>query len=507
MKKRISNLLLIFSAIISLGIFSSCDKGGDLAALLDTVPEDVPYVVTIQGKPVLDQLGFKKDGDKYTFDKSVQNIIDLSGADKKMVNRVCELIDATGKNFVIFSESSDVEKVWFTFAIDDREEFIDRFKSIAKANGEKVDFDKDGDYMIDESEHFVLSKNQAWFSSEKINLEDVEEFGKLKESFASANKELTERMVADTNVLSYSLNISAITSIARNQGGAQEVAALQSAMALLFDDATYIFGTTSLNNQGIESTVDVLNSKYAMAKFLLPLGKIDTAAMAKIDNNASVVAALAIPSELMQKVTGLISTVNGGHLSPEDSMVIGLLNSINGTLAASFNGPQDYIVSIPFKDAESATNLGQLLSSGANLNTSLAGNYLIIRSRPEVNGGGSAPAGFKGQALAYTIDFSKVPETIITGADLSSLGKVNVNVGLFENGLRASSKWECNKPLATLCSVVRKVATDYMTGAVKFPFIESTYSYEADYGWEPEPDYYGDDDTMYVESVESEIAW
>lgn len=493
MKKRISDLLLIFSAIISLGIFSSCDRGGDLAALLDTVPEDVPYVVTIQGKPVLDQLGFKKDGDRYTFDKSVQNVIDLSGADKKMVSRICELIDATGKNFVIFSEPTKVENVWFTFAIDDREEFIDRCKSIAKANGEKMDFDKDGDYMIDNSEHFVLSKNQAWVSSEKINLDDVEEFGKLKESFASANKELTERMVADTNVLSYSLNISALASIARNQGGAEEVAALQSALALLFDDATYIFGTTSLNNQGTESTVDVLNSKYAMAKFLLPVGKIDTAAMAKIDNNASVVAALAIPSELMEKITGLISTLNGGHLNPESSMVFGLLNSINGTLAASFNGPQDYIVSIPFKDAESATNLGQLISAAGNLNTSLAGNYLIIRSRPDVNGGGSAPAGFKGQTLAYAIDFSKVPETIITGADLSPLGKVNVNVGPFENGLRASSKWECDRPLVTLCTVVRKIAADYITGTVRFPFLESSRTYEEDYAWEPEPDYYGDE--------------
>lgn len=497
MKKRISSILLLVAAFVGLGLMSSCDKSdGDLKSILKTVPADAPYVMAFNVNPVLDQLEFKKDGDRYTFCKEVQEIVDLSGADKKMVNTVCEFIDATGKTLVLYGDGSNLETVWMTFSVNNQDEFVKLMEKVAKDNGGKLDFKEEGGYKMGADGIFAMKDNRVWMCSEKIDVKKIDKFADLgDDSFAAKNGKLTDRMTADNTVTATCVNLTECLSALRKTGGDSEVGILQSAMSLLFEDATYLFATSTLNNQGAESVAEILNSKYETAKFLLPVGKIEPAAMAKINNNAGVVAAVNLPSELMSKISGLITTLNGGD-SAETKMITGILNSISGTLAVSINGPEEIIASIPFTDEASATSFGELMAQ-SGMDCSVAGNYLVMRSKPGLQGGGSAPESFKGEFAAYNLNFANVPETLISGLDMKSLGKVSVTLGQYENGLRLNGKWECNRLIPTVCSLVRKGVAGYLTGEVKIPMLDGGQAY-------PEPDAY---DSVYVEEAVAEEVW
>ena len=102
MTKRLTHVMPLLLALLVAGLFPACKKSaGSLEALLNTVPADAPYVMTVNAAPVLKQLEFKKDGDKYTFCKEVNDVVNLAGVDKKLLNQICGFIDQTGKSYEI----------------------------------------------------------------------------------------------------------------------------------------------------------------------------------------------------------------------------------------------------------------------------------------------------------------------------------------------------------------------------------------------------------------------
>ena len=482
-------------ALLVAGLFPACKKSaGSLEALLNTVPADAPYVMTVNAAPVLKQLEFKKDGDKYTFCKEVNDVVNLAGVDKKLLNQICGFIDQTGKSYVMFGSNSDPDEVWFTFGVEDEQEFIKKVEELSKTK-----FDKKGEYMVLD-DHLALRDGQVWACSEKIDIEDIDAMRDLDSDkcFGKKNAELASRMCVDGNVCSMEWNINELLSILRKDGASEEVAVFQAALGLVMDDASYMLSTSMLTEDGMECVTDILNSNFEVAKCTLPLGKIEPAAMAKVNCNAPLLAAVSLPSELVAKFTGLARTLNGGQLGPQEEMLFKMLESIDGTVSASMAGPRDFIVSIPFKTEADAVSAGKLMAA-SQMNVSTAGNYMVLRGIPTLQGQGSCPDNFKNQFLAYSLNFASVPETIISGVDLSKLGNGFVTLGEFDGGLRLHSKWECRNPMRTLCSYIRIIAEGYITGSIKFPFME-----QSDFG---ASDIEAVDETCYVEELDMVESW
>lgn len=490
-KKPILRTVVSAVLLLTLVVLTGCG-GKSKKALLDNVPADAEMVMLLDVQRVLDQLELKKDGDSYSYCKELKQVIDASGVSRKDVKKVFEAIDQTEKTVVVFTAN---DNLWITFRVKSEEDFMKYLKEI----DDDVDFDDEDDFEV--YENIAVKDNQVWIGAPingydfKLDLKELKRLGDLPgdKKFTDKFGKIADALCADDVVSGAYYSIDGLLSIAMQSGelNQQERAAMSVAMSMAFDDAECVLSVGRLNNDGFEGEARVLNSKQENAKFLLPMDKIDAGSLSKIDNNSPLVMATAISPELVKKLVGLVRQHVG--LSSSDEEGVNILESLAGTSAFSFAGPEDFIATVCFKNNEAATSFGTMLTSlRCPYPVSAAGNYMILRSKDGLQGGGSAPQGFAGQYFAASIDFSKVSDKILTGYNMSNLGKILITVGPEGQGVVMKSVWKIKNPMRTLLDEGYKFFMAMMSGNIKTAFDKGSSAYDVEY----------DDYEMPVEELE-----
>lgn len=492
MGKKILNVCMLTAVLLAMAVLTGCGDSSK-KKLLSTIPADAELVMYMDVQTVYDQLEIKKDGDSYSYCKELKDIVDASGMDKKTLKEALKMVDETEKYIAIFYTDNNL---WMTFNVKDGDDFCDYVRQLDKSMDVET---VDGYKVIDHT--MAVSDKQVWLS-DNIDTSTLKLFESLSDDnkFSERFDKVADEMVSPEVMAATFYNINNMMKVANLSQ--EEVAGVRMILSMAFDDAEYVFGVGRLTSDGMEGESRVLNEKQENAKFLLPMSKITGESLSKIDNNAPLVAAASISPELVTKIVNMVS--NMGHMSSEDTEGFNLVKNISGTSAFSFSGPNDFIVSIGFKDGQAAENFGRFLATlGAPYPSSVAGNSLLMRSNENLRGSGKAPSEFIGKYMAARIDFSKIDEKLVSGYDFSKLGTILCTVEPEGDGIVAKSVWKMKNPIRTLLSEGFKIFTTCMGGGISTAFDSNV---DDDYSIYEEPVEVAVDSALEVEAA-SEYAY
>lgn len=484
MNRLFTRLAPVALALVMIIMLGSCSKSGDMEALLKTVPADATMVASFNADELLARLDYKQEGDHATYCKELSRIIETAGMDRKTVNKITDGIDLTNKVVVAFAKG---DKFYFTFSVRDAGDFK---KWYAGVSDEELEDEGDG-FFSGNGGRIILKDNQVWAASDKIQVSALEEMLSLSgdESFAGRYSAMADKMCDKSNYGCAFLNIDETMSLIRRYGDASEAAQMQLALGMLFKDADYLSLVATLGSDKVTSELTVLNAKGEPAEFLIPMGKINTGAMNKVNSDAALVAAIDFSPELMSKLQAL-KTQYASALSGTDALVADMLLNLCGTTACSFNGPTDYIVSVGMKDADAATGLGKFLSSSGTLpvKVSAADKFLIIRSAEDVKSGGSAPKAFSGNFFGLYIDFENSAIKQLVPMNMSGMGKMSLVLGPDGKGVKLRSEWIVKDPVKASLRLFSDWYTQMSAPAAVTSSQFDAYAQEAE-DFETEPDY------------------
>ncbi len=487
MNRLFTRLAPVALALVMIIMLGSCSKSGDMEALLKTVPADAALVASFNADEVLDQLDYKQEGDHASYCKELGQIIEAAGMDRKVLNMVTDGIDLTDKVMVAFAKGNTF---CVTFSVKDADNFK---KWYAGVSDEELEDEGDG-FFSGNAGRIMLKDNQVWASSEKIQVSALEEMLSLSgdDSFAGKYSAMAGKMCDKSNYGCAFLNIDESISLIRKSGGASEAAQMQLALGMLFKDADYLSLVATLASDKVTGELTVLNAKGEPAEFLIPMGKINTGAMNKVNSDAAFVAAIDFSPELMSKLQAL-KTQYAANLSGTDALVADMLLNLSGTTAFSFNGPLDYIVSVGMKNADAATGLGKFLSSSGTMpvKVSAADKFLIIRSAENVKSGGNAPKSFSGNFFGLYMDFENPAIKQLVPMNMSGMGNMTLTLGPDGKGVMLRSEWVVKDPVKTSLKLYSDWYTQMSAPAVVTATQLDAYSRSAEeFELEPDSDIY-----------------
>lgn len=480
MNRLFSRLAPAALALVMIILLGSCSKSGDMDALLKTVPADATLVVSANADELLSQLDYKQEGDHATYCKELSDLLRASGVDAKNIAKVTDGIDLTDKVMAMFMKDN---VAYVTFSVKDADNFK---KWYAGVSGEEFEDEGNGFFSAMRGE-MLLKDKQVWCSSAKINVSEIEKLLDLSgdESFAGKHAPMADKMCDKKNYFCAWLNIDEAVSLVRKNGAAAEAAQFQMALGMAFKDASALSLVATLGSDKVTGQLSVLNAEGEPAEFLIPLGKINTGAMNKVNNDAAMVAAIDLSPELMSKLQALKSQF-ASALSSSDALVLDMLLNLSGTTACSFNGPLDYIVSVGMKDEKAARGLGEFLSAApVSVKVSNADKFLILRSSDSVKAGGKAPKDFSGNFLAFYINFESQAFKQLVPMNLAGMGDLTLLLGPDGKGITLRSEWNVKNPVKTTLRLYSEWYSQ-MTSPARPMSIEEAAN--EDNVLEPEPD-------------------
>lgn len=486
--------------LLVLGVcLDSCSGNKDKKKLFETIPASTSGVMIVNLNEAMNQLEIKAEDGEVSYCSELSEVLsmaDISKKDMKVIDKVVAGVAMTMKTAVVFEYD---EEPWVSFFVDDQDDFIKMLEEETDASFDK----EDGGYMV--WKDIAIKDDQVWIT-EKLDTETISKFLDLEDEDKFSNKyeKITEELCADDLFSGYFVDFKLVNTIAKRAGDS-DIAQFNVGLGILFDDAKYLYCTNKLNASGTSGEMRILNSKLEAAKFNLPMATIDAQSLSMLNNEAPVIAAVAIDKELIQQIENLAS--KQGVLSSSDTEMFNLLKSINGTAAASLASATDGVAFMTFDNPNSPAAFSQMLFQGVDstqLNFSTKGNMLIacLPGTP-LTGRGTAPSELAGKYAGLYIDFSKDKGNFVNGADIAPFGKLWITLGPDGKGLKVSSNWNVKNPLRTLLSAGLTIFKAAMAGKVTSPEGEklaNIFDRPQVYA-EPDSDYYDEyGDTVAIEA-------
>lgn len=471
MKKFTVKTLAMALVFVCVAVMSSCSCSRDKKGLLSFVPADTAGVAVIDLTNLWDQLEIKADGDDLSYCSEIKDLLKLGNVKNKDLDKVAEVLkmfEGTAKTIVIFEYE---DAVWGTFYVKDGDDFIKTLEDEGKA-----DFDKEDGYKV--WEHIAVKGDQVWFcvnpakEDDDIDPEAIEKLADLDKDkrFDKKYEKIAEYMLGEDVCSAYCVNIDKVLDYVNNSYDRQMC---NMALSMVFDQAKFLVGQSKLNDKGMTGEVRVLSDKQEPAKFLLPMAKIEAAGLSKLNNNAPLIAAVAVNPELVQKIKGVIEKM-AGPLSQSDQGMFSVLGALSGTSGFSLATASDGTLVVNFDNATTPSQVGTLLSSDqSKIEFSTAGNQLIARlPGTPAAGQGQAPSQLVGQYAGIYIDASKEGGKIVNGYDLSKLGKMWMTLGPDGDGVKLTSGWDLKNPVRTLLKEILAIAQGVMSNSITAPGLE-----------------------------------
>ncbi|HBC20746.1 MAG TPA: hypothetical protein DC009_01310 [Porphyromonadaceae bacterium] len=271
---------------------------------------------------------------------------------------------------------------------------------------DKVEFtDQDG---VKCNDKFAVVGDQLWMllSGGTLNPTNIKSYSKLSQNRSFASSAYCDDLLKEGEI-AYICDIHAMYEMSAGVSNSQYGSL---AMQMLFNDASYIAGGINFNKGKAEMTSKVLTSKYKMAEFQLPTGKVDTSVIKMLSSNTQHIVAINIPKSLVRKVCDIGKTFGGIPGEVEAA-----ISPIDGTIVLSFDSKlrnAEGIISVN----GSASALSKALSN-QNLTVAEDGKYLRINEGDATNGTlipSEMASAFKGAVAGYVGEAPFLPGATMT---------------------------------------------------------------------------------------------
>lgn len=315
---------------------TSCtnNNSGDARDLLGTVPSDAAGVMMVNLRAVLEKTGFKVKDGVVTPPEEVRKSMAESG-DKEGMESLKALLDGdAGVSFnVALAFYSD--QPYVTMILDDpakTRKFI--------AGQTKTEFvETEG---VEISGDYAIKGNQLWIAGEYApRPEQINKFATLGEKQSWLSNKYADKLTSlshDFNTIAGFSSLSQVLGM-QSRSMAREVAQASMIASAIFEDPSYLTMTGDIDKKSVKLNFTVLNEDCDPAKYLLPAGKIDAAAVKALGGTGNYIWAVDVPAKLIKKVKQMASAF-GGNLP---SSVLGLLDPIAGTIAGiGIDSADDY---------------------------------------------------------------------------------------------------------------------------------------------------------------------
>ncbi|MDE7160936.1 MAG: hypothetical protein K2O24_08875 [Muribaculaceae bacterium] len=323
--KRAEGLLAALVMIVAM-LASSCSdtNSGDARDLLATVPSDAAGVMVINVRTVLDKTGYKVKDGVVTPPADVKATLDTI-KDKDEAETLKALL--AGDAGVAFSAAVCfyADQPYLTLILDDPAKTR---KFIADKTG--VEFvETDG---VEISGDYAIKGTQLWVGANYAPRPDqINRFETLSEKQSYLSSKYADKLTAldhDFNAIADLSGLSRISGYGRGSM-TRQAAQLSMIASAIFEDPSYICLVGDLDKKASRFNLTLLNDDCNPAKYLLPAGKIDAAAVKTLGGTGNYAWAIDVPSKLIKKIKTMASAF-GGDLPPS---VLGLLDPIDGTIA------------------------------------------------------------------------------------------------------------------------------------------------------------------------------
>lgn len=467
-------LTYALSALLLVLALSACSKSPTVEKLLKTVPENTSAVAVFNADQIVDQLDIKVSGDKLTYCPELTEA--MGQVDQKDLKTAAELYQAIDHQMVYFLYK---EQVIFTGLTKDEKKLIE----IIKADAE-VEFKEAEGFKMTSNGNFAVRDGQFWFSPQSLDASTLYNLTNLKdkESFAGKYSGLTAELADKNATINVCANFSSILNVLREQGMLQQVAMLQTALTTAYKDAKMVTMRLDMDKNGINAVAKLVNEEGKPAEYLLKSPAINTSVLNNIDNNAFLVAALAVSPDAVKAASAALSAMGG------DNPLLASIAKLQGTACVAIN-QEKFNFAVEFASPEDASQVASMLQNlvGGRVHYRSQGNLLLGGNTPAA---GSAPAIFKDAYMGVNINFAGAGAEKVLGMPCADLGSLAITVAPESNSIAMKAVWNHKDPLKTLLKLSAQAKKNIITAPADEPevvipedFIEPEPDETADLNW------------------------
>lgn len=353
---------LLFAVLV----LASCskDKNEKAEALFSTVPEKATAVALVDIEKITDGFG--------SLDVLFSRMPDGDTAEAAQAKDLLSSVDMTGYA-VIFADGFN----WYATALlDDPSAFMEKYSKIEKGGAFA---EKNGVNVLGK---VAVKDDQLWIklNGNDVDPLDIKGYAALSDNDSFMACKYHEKMVESGRDVAFLGSLGGMVS--QVVKGQSDSAMAQLVLSTLFKDAQFLAGTVAFEKGKGEAAVEVLDSKFGLAPFLLPAGTVDVNTVKQLGETADLVGAVAIPSKLVDKVASLGSAF-GGALP---DVYLNILRPLDGTVAVCGGTAPGSMNGVVTTNGSDTSALFGMINSAGNMTVKKEGKLVIFNQGVPVAG-------------------------------------------------------------------------------------------------------------------------
>ena len=370
--KKTSLLFALVAAIALMLPSCSGNETADATGLLETIPSDASLVIVANTSKMLEKAGCKVKDDKIEASAETMALIDKI---KNPQNRqqIKALFDGqTGIDPSVIACFQEGYYVYATGYLADPAKFK---ATVEKEMNAKFSTEEG----IEICANTAVSDNRFWINLEQgsIDANEIKHFTALDDSQSFLSNAFADRLCKFDKDIEGWGNINGLLNTANL--GFQQKAMMQVALQTLFADPAGLSFSVEFMNGEMNVEANVINSKGTYAKYQLPSEELDINTISSIGGKADVVAAIAVPHKMIEKLIKETSSQSPSVFG----MYLNATKCIDGTCAVAV-GSSDGVRGVLTTNGENSTAISEFLgSSGITITKD---GKLLRLSKGEITG-------------------------------------------------------------------------------------------------------------------------
>lgn len=368
---KCGRMLVGVAAVVLLIIVASCskDSSSDVRELLATVPSDASLVGAGNAGELLKKAGCDVSGDKAELTPEMEALI---GDAKKSGIEVPDGIFSGEAGvelgaMVFFVEGKNV---YLTGNLSDADKFVTYCEG--KTNGK---FSENDDVRT--LNNIAVKGSRFWLSGDSsVDVKEIVRFAALSEEQSFLSNTLSGELAKTENDIVVWGNIDGLANLGMGMGN---LGMARIVLSSVVENAQDFLLTAKFEKGKGTSEFRIFDGKGKEAKFLLPMGKIDTSTVKKLGEKGSVVVAIDINKKFVAKIKELVQTFGGDIPSLYNSII----EPLDGTACAALSPDMQEGRVIVTTTGDKTAALKGVLNSVGNVTTD---GKLLIATKGEPTG-------------------------------------------------------------------------------------------------------------------------
>lgn len=360
MKKLSYSMLTVLMLLVMAVGCSRSEGDDDASSLLRTVPADASSVVMVNVAHTVESLGGSTDGSAIKLPDNLLKAINESDAikpeDKQHFKEICAGETGISMSYVAFFSAA---RDYVTGLLNDPDKFISyvekQLETSATVEGDAKTIG-----------NIVVLGNQFWLCVKgRPDVDQLKYYQQLNDKQSYASADAATLLLEPDKVVTY------VADINRSMAFLPNSTYMKMASSLIFNDMAYVAGSADMKKNNFTAYANVLNSNMKPAELLLPVEKIDASVMKSFGKGGDIYFAAGVPKKLTKKISDIVGSMMG-----KSNPVLGVLESIDGTVAVRANSGATDVESIIQTTGENFAELSNLLQNLFGVTVTRDGNTL-----------------------------------------------------------------------------------------------------------------------------------